>query len=254
MTMTDPIADMLTRIRNANTAMHDDVRMPSSKQKVALAKLLESEGYINGFEVSPSAKGPGDVLTIQMKYSDDRDRTISGLRRGNAGQEVIRSRPLVSRELPSSQERGAHASSGDHRGENRVQHLASWLRAHGANRPSERIVRNRLLDAIEKRLAQLGERELGLNPAHVHGGDRFLHAADDRDLADGDDAPFFLGERDGGRQQGQQNEQVRGASRHGCLRVLRVRPRAWLRVQAPLLPPWPRPPSTGGGPSWSWRA
>jgi small subunit ribosomal protein S8 len=61
--------------------MHDEVRMPSSKQKVALAKLLEAEGYINGFEVSPSAKGPGDVLTIQMKYSEDRERTISGLRR-----------------------------------------------------------------------------------------------------------------------------------------------------------------------------
>jgi small subunit ribosomal protein S8 len=79
--LTDPIADMLTRIRNANTAMHDEVRMPSSKQKVALAKLLEAEGYISGFEVAPSSKGPGDVLTIQMKYSEERDRTISGLRR-----------------------------------------------------------------------------------------------------------------------------------------------------------------------------
>ena len=67
--MTDPIADMLTRIRNANTAMHDEVRMPSSKQKVALAKVLQTEGYIVGFEVAPSTKGPGDVLTIQMKYS-----------------------------------------------------------------------------------------------------------------------------------------------------------------------------------------
>ena len=50
MTMTDPIADMLTRIRNANTAMHDDVHMPSSKLKEALAKVLEREGYIAGFE------------------------------------------------------------------------------------------------------------------------------------------------------------------------------------------------------------
>jgi ribosomal protein S8 len=78
--LTDPIADMLTRIRNANTAMHDEVRMPSSKQKVALAKVLESEGYIGGFEVAPASTGPGETLTIQMKYSDDRDRTISGLR------------------------------------------------------------------------------------------------------------------------------------------------------------------------------
>ena len=50
MTMTDPIADMLTRIRNANVAMHDEVRMPSSKQTVALAKILQQEGYIEGFE------------------------------------------------------------------------------------------------------------------------------------------------------------------------------------------------------------
>ncbi len=79
--LTDPIADMLTRIRNANTAMHDEVRMPCSKQKVALAKILEKEGYIGGFAVAPSTSGPGDVLTITMKYSADRHRTISGLRR-----------------------------------------------------------------------------------------------------------------------------------------------------------------------------
>ena len=77
--MTDPIADMLTRIRNANTAMHDEVRMPSSKQKVALAEILQKEGYIRGFEVAPSTKGPGEVLTITMKYSPERDRTISGI-------------------------------------------------------------------------------------------------------------------------------------------------------------------------------
>ncbi len=81
MTMTDPIADMLTRIRNANTAMHDDVRMPSSRQKVALAKILEREGYIEGFSVAPSPRGVGELLTITMKYSPDRARTISGLRR-----------------------------------------------------------------------------------------------------------------------------------------------------------------------------
>ena len=98
--MTDPIADMLTRVRNANTAMHDEVRMPSSKQKVALAKLLEAEGYINGFEVSPSTKGPGDTLTIQMKYSDERDRTISGLRRvSTPGLRVYRKADAVPRVL-----------------------------------------------------------------------------------------------------------------------------------------------------------
>ena len=79
--LTDPIADMLTRVRNANTAMHDEVRMPSSKQKIALAQILQKEGYIDGYEVGPSPQGVGDQLTIKMKYSADRDRTISGLRR-----------------------------------------------------------------------------------------------------------------------------------------------------------------------------
>ena len=79
--MTDPIADMLTRIRNGNVAMHDEVRMPSSRQKVALAKILQQEGYIAGFSVAPATTGPGEVLTIQMKYSSERARTISGLRR-----------------------------------------------------------------------------------------------------------------------------------------------------------------------------
>lgn len=98
--MTDPIADMLTRIRNANTAMHDEVRMPSSKQKIALAKVLESEGYITGFEVAPSTTGPGETLTIAMKYSDSRDRTISGLRRvSTPGLRVYRKADAVPRVL-----------------------------------------------------------------------------------------------------------------------------------------------------------
>ena len=98
--MTDPIADMLTRVRNANTAMHDEVRMPSSKQKVALAKILEQEGYIGGFEVTPSATGPGEVLTIKMKYSPERARTISGLRRiSTPGLRVYRKADAVPRVL-----------------------------------------------------------------------------------------------------------------------------------------------------------
>ena len=81
MTMTDPIADMLTRIRNANTAMHDDVSMPSSNLKESLAKLLEKEGYIAGFTVSQADGRPGKTLKIDMKYSPDRQRVISGVRR-----------------------------------------------------------------------------------------------------------------------------------------------------------------------------
>ena len=81
MTMTDPIADMLTRIRNANVAMHDDVSMPSSTLKEALAQVLHKEGYIAGFRVNDPTDRPGKTLTIDMKYSPDRQRVISGVRR-----------------------------------------------------------------------------------------------------------------------------------------------------------------------------
>ena len=81
MTMTDPIADMLTRLRNANTAYHDDVVMPSSKLKEAVAQILQREGYISGYEVGDRPGRPGRLLTINMKYSNDRRRTISGLKR-----------------------------------------------------------------------------------------------------------------------------------------------------------------------------
>ena len=81
MTMTDPIADMLTRIRNANVARHDVVRMPSSKLKEALAGLLLREGYIAAFRVVDEQERPGSTLEVTMKYSPDRSTTISGLRR-----------------------------------------------------------------------------------------------------------------------------------------------------------------------------
>jgi small subunit ribosomal protein S8 len=78
-TMTDPIADMLTRLRNGNVAYHDEVRMPSSTLKEALAAVLQREGYIEGWSVEEAARGK--VLKVRMKYSPDRVRTISGLRR-----------------------------------------------------------------------------------------------------------------------------------------------------------------------------
>jgi len=81
MSMTDPIADMLTRIRNANIAMHDEVHMPSSKLKVALAEVLKTEGYITSFEAAENTDGPGSTLTINMKYSPERLRVINGLKR-----------------------------------------------------------------------------------------------------------------------------------------------------------------------------
>ena len=81
MTMTDPIADMLTRVRNANTAMHDEVAMPSSKVKEALAELLKKEGYIEDFAVADNTDRQGRTLTVTMKYSPERARIISGIKR-----------------------------------------------------------------------------------------------------------------------------------------------------------------------------
>jgi small subunit ribosomal protein S8 len=79
MTMTDPIADMLTRLRNGNAAYHDDVTMPSSKIKVEIAKVLKSEGYIADWSLSDDRVGK--KLTVHLKYGPNRERTISGVRR-----------------------------------------------------------------------------------------------------------------------------------------------------------------------------
>jgi len=81
MTMTDPIADMLTRIRNANSAMFDTVRMPGSKLKESLASVLEREGFIAGYRVEKDPDKPGSELAITLKYSADRTRTIGGIKR-----------------------------------------------------------------------------------------------------------------------------------------------------------------------------
>ena len=81
MTMTDPVADMLTRLRNGATAAQDVVRMPSSKLKEALAGILRREGYIADFQVTSDPARPGSTLEITMKYTAERAPTISGLRR-----------------------------------------------------------------------------------------------------------------------------------------------------------------------------
>lgn len=79
MTMTDPIADMLTRVRNANNAYHDTVDMPASAVKVEIAKILTEEGYIKGYDVGKA--GFQEVLSIKLKYGDDKKRAITGLKR-----------------------------------------------------------------------------------------------------------------------------------------------------------------------------
>ncbi|MDX6242359.1 MAG: small subunit ribosomal protein [Frankiales bacterium] len=79
MTMTDPIADMLTRVRNANHAYHDTVSMPYSKIKVHIAEILQQEGFVAGWNVEDVEKGKNLVVTL--KYGPNRERTIAGVRR-----------------------------------------------------------------------------------------------------------------------------------------------------------------------------
>ena len=79
--MTDPIADMLARIRNANKAMHEQVSMPSSRQKAEIARLLKEEGYIKDFRVERRPEESFDTLTIELKFGRNRERVISGLKR-----------------------------------------------------------------------------------------------------------------------------------------------------------------------------
>ncbi len=79
MTMTDPIADMLTRLRNANSAYHDQVVMPHSKLKVHIAEILQREGYITGHRTE--AATVGQSLVVELKYGPNRERSIAGLRR-----------------------------------------------------------------------------------------------------------------------------------------------------------------------------
>ena len=79
MTMTDPIADMLTRLRNANQAYHDTTSMPHSKIKESIAVILQREGYIAGWSVADAAVGKS--LTLDLKYGPSRERSIAGLRR-----------------------------------------------------------------------------------------------------------------------------------------------------------------------------
>jgi small subunit ribosomal protein S8 len=79
MTMTDPIADMLTRLRNANSAYHDQVTMPFSKLKSHIAEILQAEGYIASWKVEDAEVGK--KLTLELRYGPSRERSIAGVRR-----------------------------------------------------------------------------------------------------------------------------------------------------------------------------
>ncbi|HEY8340309.1 MAG TPA: 30S ribosomal protein S8 [Egibacteraceae bacterium] len=98
MTMTDPVADMLTRIRNANLAYKEEIEMPSSKLKVAIADILKREGYIRDYLVEPTKPQP--TLRLALKYSRNRERAITGVRRiSKPGLRVYAKRDEVPRVL-----------------------------------------------------------------------------------------------------------------------------------------------------------
>jgi small subunit ribosomal protein S8 len=80
--LTDPIADMLSRIRNANRALHDHVEMPNSRMKEEIARLLKEEGYIRDYHVDPGGNGRAySTLVIDLKYGRSRERVITNLKR-----------------------------------------------------------------------------------------------------------------------------------------------------------------------------
>ena len=79
MVVTDPIADMLTRIRNANQMKYNEVLVPTSKLKVEIANILKNEGYINGYKIESTDEG--SMMTIELKYGAKKERVITGLKR-----------------------------------------------------------------------------------------------------------------------------------------------------------------------------
>jgi small subunit ribosomal protein S8 len=79
MTMTDPVADLLTRVRNANSAFHETVSLPHSKLKAGIADILKREGYITGWSVEDARVGK--TLTLDLKYGPNRERSIAGIKR-----------------------------------------------------------------------------------------------------------------------------------------------------------------------------
>jgi small subunit ribosomal protein S8 len=82
MSMTDPIADFLTRVRNGITAAHEEVEIPSSKLKREMARILKEQGYIRDFAVeAPTADHPGEIIRVTLKYTDERRSAITGLKR-----------------------------------------------------------------------------------------------------------------------------------------------------------------------------
>jgi small subunit ribosomal protein S8 len=98
--LTDPIADMLTRIRNGNKALHDRVEMPSSKLKEEIARILKEEGYVRDFHVREAGELPYKVLVVELKYGRSRERVLTGLKRvSKPGRRIYASKDRLPRVL-----------------------------------------------------------------------------------------------------------------------------------------------------------
>jgi small subunit ribosomal protein S8 len=98
--LTDPVADMLTRIRNANKALHDTVELPSSKLKEQIARILTEEGYVRDYRVEERDGVPYKVLVIELKYGRSRERVLTGVKRiSKPGRRIYASKDRLPRVL-----------------------------------------------------------------------------------------------------------------------------------------------------------
>ena len=98
--LTDPVADMLTRIRNANKALHDRAEMPSSKLKEQIARILKEEGYVRDYHVRDAGELPYKVLVVELKYGRSRERVLTGVKRvSKPGRRIYASKDRLPRVL-----------------------------------------------------------------------------------------------------------------------------------------------------------
>jgi small subunit ribosomal protein S8 len=98
--LTDPVADMLTRIRNANKALHDRVEIPSSKLKEEIARILKEEGYVRDYHVREAGELPYKVLVVELKYGRSRERVLNGVKRvSKPGRRIYASKDRLPRVL-----------------------------------------------------------------------------------------------------------------------------------------------------------
>ena len=157
--LTDPVADMLTRIRNANKALHDRVEMPSSKLKEEIARILQEEGYIRGFHVDDQSAHK--VLVIELKYGRSRERVLTGLKRvSKPGRRIYANK----KRLPRVLVRHGPCAIGDRRVRIAAVARPAFVREH-----EERVDGRRADDRlVENRVREVGR--LGKEVSHLYFG------------------------------------------------------------------------------------